>query len=183
MNLSLQDRRAESRWRPSSALRDRLVRLGSPAGLPHWPLALVLVDDEEMARLNAAFRRLTGPTDVLSFGYLAEEGDGPPALRAGERFAARDLWRDPIEAQAGAMVGEVVIAPAYVGRGCAERGDALDTEMILLAAHGMLHVLGWEHDGPERVAAMRDAEAELLNRVGCDHPLRGEGTSDRWRPS
>jgi rRNA maturation RNase YbeY len=113
---------------------------------------------------------------VLSFAELAAEGEGAPDIRRGEAFAARDLWRPAWEAAAEAEVGEIVIAPAFVGARCREAGWSFAAELAMLTAHGVLHLLGWEHDDQAQARAMRARERELLARLGIAHPLASEGS-------
>jgi probable rRNA maturation factor len=172
----LHDRRCLPAPPPPAAWRKALTRLAEPAGAPAWPVDVVLVDDAEIAALNRRWRGCDEVTDVLSFSYLAAEGEGAPALRAGSRQAATGLWRDPGDAAAPTPVGELVIAPAFVARQCAAHGWDLATEWALLTVHGLLHLLGWTHGDPAGTAAMRSREAQLLLGAGFRHPLPAAGT-------
>ena len=174
MKARLHDRRRLPAPLPT-AWRKALTRLAEPAGAPAWPVDVVLVDDAEIAALNRRWRGCDEVTDVLSFSYLAAEGAGTPALRAGSRQAASGLWRDPGDAAAQAPVGELVIAPAFVARQCAAHGWDLAAEWALLTVHGLLHLLGWTHDDPAGTAAMRSREAQLLLGAGFRHPLPADG--------
>jgi rRNA maturation RNase YbeY len=160
---------------PPAAWLKALPRLAGPAGDPAWPVDVVLVDDEEIAALNRRWRGHDEVTDVLSFSYLAAEGAGAPALRAGTRQAATGLWRDAGDAAAQAPVGELVIAPAFVAGQCAAHGWDLAAEWALLTVHGLLHLLGWTHDDPAGTAEMRNREARLLLDAGFRHPLPAGG--------
>jgi probable rRNA maturation factor len=171
MRLQLVDRRREDAWRITTELWELLQAVGGPAGRPDWPLDWVLVDDDQMAGLNARYRGVDGITDVLSFSYLAAEGEGKPQLTGGQLHAARDLWRDAVEAVAETAVGEIVLAPAFVAARCRERGWFFADELALLTAHGILHVLGWEHGDEVAARTMRIHEAELLRTVGLAHPM------------
>jgi probable rRNA maturation factor len=171
MRLQLVDRRRDAAWRPATDLWDILQTVGEPAGRPDWPLDWVLVDDDQMAGLNARYRGVDGITDVLSFSYLSTAGAGRPQLAGGRFHAAGDLWRDPVEAAAGSAVGEVVLAPAFVTARCREQGWSLVHELALLTAHGILHVLGWEHGDEAAARTMRVHEAELLRQAGLAHPM------------
>jgi len=95
-------------------------------GRPGVELSLSFVDEEEMAGLRACYLGEEGPTDVLSFE------------------------QDP----AGELVGDVVICPAYAARSADGRGRPLDAELRLLLVHGILHLLGYDHDEDARRAAM-----------------------------
>jgi probable rRNA maturation factor len=150
---------------------DRLVRLADGLGVPTWRVNVVLVDDELMAGLNRDFRHGDGVTDVLTFTYLEEAGAGPPSLAAGERSAARDLWRPATLGEDA--VGELVLAPAFVARRCAENGWPLADEIPMLVVHGCLHLLGWTHADETESAAMQDLEEAILAGEGLSHPLRG----------
>jgi probable rRNA maturation factor len=144
-------------------------------------VAVVLVDDDEMAELNRRYRNRPGPTDVLSFTYLAPDGDGECALAAGVGRAFRDLWlatpSEPAESR-WEVVGEIVLAPAYVTERCGRHGWDTTLEWALLTVHGSLHLMGWEHATAAGRRSMRAAEVELLALRGLDHPLRHEPTED-----
>jgi len=80
-------------------------------------VTVALVSDRQIARLNATFRRHDGPTDVLSF-----PSDAPPHL------------------------GDVLIARGVARRQAARAGHSLATEIRVLALHGLLHLLGYDHE-------------------------------------
>jgi probable rRNA maturation factor len=176
MILGLVDRRARHGVPAVDALVapwSTLAGLAGAVGPQDWLVDVVLVDDDAMAGLNLAYRDAEGPTDVLSFSYLGDEGATAPAIGAGERGARRDLWLEPGAGQDGRppLVGEVVLAPGFITRRCAERGWAPDHEMALLVVHGCLHILGWEHETEADRRAMRDEEAAVLRGFGLPHPL------------
>lgn len=182
MKLTAVDRRSRpgdpDPWTEARGDWTRLETVVSGLGPTSWALDLVLVDDGAMADLNRRWRGGDGVTDVLSFTYLESEGTGPPDLAAGHEGAARDLWlpremaTDMAPHSEVPLVGEVVLAPAFVAGRCREQGWDSDLEWPLLVVHGCLHVLGWEHDDADRRRAMADREAEHLARIGLPHPLR-----------
>jgi len=143
-------------------------------GREDWHVDLVLVDDRAMAELNGDFRGRPDVTDVLSFTYLEDEGPDAPDLPAYEAGARHDLWWADPPGTAGSpeAVGEVVLAPAFVARRCAEKGWPVEAEIPLLVVHGCLHLLGWEHERDTEREAMRDIEQDLLRTAGLEHPLR-----------
>lgn len=104
-------------------------------------LSLALVDEDEMTELNRRYRNIEGPTDVLSFGC-----DDPC----------------PVESDEPITLGDVVIAPTVAERQAAEYGHTVEQELNLLLVHGILHLLGYTHDGDEDAAAMEERERELL---------------------
>ncbi len=119
-------------------------------------MSVVLVDDVEMRRLNREYRGVDEPTDVLSFAQLSwgelpeERGPGP------------------------LVIGDIAIGIDAAARQAAERGHDTRTELDALAAHGLLHLLGYGHDTTEEAAEMALAESELLGGGG----IMTEGTGD-----
>ncbi|MGQ0848587.1 MAG: rRNA maturation RNase YbeY [Actinomycetota bacterium] len=125
-----------------------LTAEGYPPGVE---VALTLVSDPRMAELH---RRALGeelPTDVLSFpiedlspGRIPEvDPQGPPLL-----------------------VGDIVLAPDYVRRQAAELGVQLEDELALLVTHGVLHLLGYDHQQDDEAQVMESREREILGSQG-----------------
>ncbi len=112
-------------------------------------ISITLVDQERMRVLNERYRGEPYPTDVLAFPI--DEQHGPTA-------SPSDPWGPP------RLIGEVVICPE-VALGKAEAG--LDSEMDLLVAHGVLHLLGYDHDSEDHAASMRRREHDLTGRSGA----------------
>lgn len=113
-------------------------------------VTVALVSDGRMRSLNRSFRGKDYATDVLSFAA------GPEGA---QQAAPRHL-------------GDVVIALGVARKQAAEAGHALGTELRVLALHGLLHLLGYDHDTDD--GRMARAEARLRRRAG----LR-EGLIDR----
>ena len=116
--------------------RDVLVAEGLGAGAE---LNLTFVDVEEMTELNIEHMDGTGPTDVLSFPLDDDEDvvfEGQPRL-----------------------LGDVLICPAVVA---AQAPETPDDEMALMVVHGVLHILGHDHQEPEEEAVMKAAELRHL---------------------
>lgn len=105
-------------------------------------LSVALVGVEEMAHLNEQYRGIEGPTDVLSFGC-----DDPCAAVGGE----------PI------TLGDVIIAPEIAATQADELGTTIESELNLLLVHGILHLLGYDHDSDEDAAVMQERERVLLD--------------------
>ncbi len=172
MILELIERRGEDRfrtgcWVDEGRIPPPLAEALAGLGGQDWPANLVLADDGTVAAMNGRYRNREGVTDVLSFSYLLAEGRGDPDLRAGNRGAACDLWREsPPD-----VVGEVILAPDFVARRCLREGWSVGTEFTLLVIHGCLHLLGWDHGEPEMARTMRGLETELLGGMGMSHPL------------
>ena len=107
-------------------------------------VGIVVADDETVRGLNQRFLGRDEPTDVLSFG-LAEANEAPFALPEEE-----------------ASLGEVVIAYPTAARQAEESGRTIEAEVAHLLVHGLLHLLGYDHERPEDEAAMRRREEEIL---------------------
>jgi probable rRNA maturation factor len=85
---------------------------------------IVITDDEEMTEYNKKFRNKDGPTDVLSFEYgLNEE-----------------------------TIGDIVISYETVARQAPEYNNSIETELYLMIIHGILHLLGYDHEKNEKEA-------------------------------
>ena len=105
-------------------------------------LSIALVDTDEMARLNEQYRGMEGPTDVLSFGC------DDPCPTPGD---------EPI------TLGDVVIAPAVAEQQAAELGHSVEHELDVLLVHGILHLLGYDHEADDDAGAMGAREAAILD--------------------
>ncbi len=157
-------------------LRTALLAGGAPEPAA---VGLVLADDHELARLNAAHMGHRGPTDVLSFPLLPPEAypphEGGPARPSVPDRAARASRPDAgpaflLPPGARLHLGDIVVSveraieQAEAGRG-GQAGDlrwSPADELRLLVVHGALHLCGWDHAEPAEGAAMRALEAALL---------------------
>lgn len=139
---------------------ERALQLAVELGLaaPDRPLAfglqplleanLTFVDDERIQELNRDYRGIDAPTDVLSFSQVEGESAfvAPPS---------------------GALeLGDVLISLETARRQAAELGHALDYELALLAAHGGLHLLGYDHATDPQAAVMNALTQTVLERLG-----------------
>ena len=108
-----------------------------PYGLPRdVTVALAFVDDATMRQLNRRYRKKDRTTDVLSFGQtISPKAKGPDAVR--------QLVR---EADGTLELGDIVISAAQAARQARRKRQPLWHEIAFLAAHGALHLLGFEDD-------------------------------------
>lgn len=114
-------------------------------------LGLVITSDDQVHRLNRLFRGIDEPTDVLSFATMETKAGAFPGF---------------IPPPDGLQhLGEVIIAYPQAVRQAAENGHSVEQEVALLVVHGVLHLLGYEHDAPECEAAMRAREAAILDGI------------------
>lgn len=109
-------------------------------------MSVLITDDAQIRSLNKTYRGVDAPTDVLAFAQAeGDEGGGCPEEEG--------------------LLGDVVISVETARRQAEERGHSLDDEVDVLVAHGLLHLLGHDHDTPEREKLMFDKQAELLGRA------------------
>jgi len=109
-------------------------------------LSIVITNDRAVRDLNRRFVGIDEPTDVLSFPLKGK--------------------RPFVTSSAGArQVGEVVIAFPTAARQARRAGHSVDDELAHLLVHGILHILGYDHDRPRQERRMRAREDELLVRA------------------
>ncbi len=123
-------------------IRQAIRRAVRPYGLPRDAVVhLAFVSDEEMRALNKRFRRIDKTTDVLSFGE---------AIPARDRGASAIAHINGRRAENGGRfdLGEVLISPQQASRQARRRRRPVMEEVAFLAAHGVLHLLGYEDETP-----------------------------------
>ena len=123
-------------------------------------VSLLFVDEVTIASLNERFLHKEGPTDVLSFP-IEDEAD-----RSGRSPDEGGTGPGSIEADTGRLLllGDVVICPAVAARNAVEHGVTVDDELALLVVHGILHLLGMDHQVDEEAERMEQRERHLLAR-------------------
>lgn len=121
-------------FRPRKLKRVLRALLGE-LGVGAKDVTVVLVDDAEIHRLNRAHRGVDAPTDVLSYALFEPGDEGMPDVP---------------------HLGDVIISVDTAARQAEAHGHDTDTEILLLAAHGLTHLLG--HDHPEPLDDASDDE-------------------------
>lgn len=116
---------------------------------PPYEVSLVFTDSATVKRLNRDYRGVDEPTDVLAFYMLPQKG-------ADSSFA---LPPDGVT-----RLGEVIISYPQAVAQAKEQGHSLERELALLVIHGILHLLGYDHEEPEEESKMRERERELLEK-------------------
>ncbi|MGB8328762.1 MAG: rRNA maturation RNase YbeY [Polyangiales bacterium] len=106
-------------------------------------LSILLCDDRTIRQLNHEYRKKDKATDVLAFPM--QQGPGP--------------------ASAPGLLGDVVISLPTATRQAAERDRPIIDEVTFLLAHGLLHLLGYDHGNPREEAEMKRRTGELLGAV------------------
>lgn len=122
----------------------------------NYSLGLIFCDDAEIAQLNREWRGQTGPTDVLAFASQDEAFPQPPAPNDQENGCAEV---EPLE------LGDIVISRDTAWRQAALYGHSRSRELLLLASHGLLHLLGWDHPDEPSLAAMLAQQDDLLSNT------------------
>jgi probable rRNA maturation factor len=117
-------------------------------------LSIALTDDGEIHELNRVFRRRDRPTDVLAF-----------AMREGAATGARPEGVHE-------MLGDVVVSVETARRQAARRGRTLEAEVRVLLAHGLLHLVGYDHETKKEARAMGAKTRELCRAAATRRTLR-----------
>ncbi len=123
-------------------------------------VSLLFVDETAIADLNSRFLGKDGPTDVLAFPIDEEPSDSgrsPDSGGTGPGFSGE-------AEEAPTLLGDVVICPAVAYRNAPEHAGSYEDEVALLVVHGLLHLLGLDHDEPDEAEAMEAKERDLLAR-------------------
>lgn len=118
-----------------------------------YQTALLFAGDEDVRALNRQWRGKDCATNVLSFpaprGLAVPEGEAPP-------------------------LGDIVLALGVVSREAAEQGKPLPDHAAHLMIHGLLHLLGHDHETEAEAAAMERLETEILKGMGIPAPYERE---------
>jgi probable rRNA maturation factor len=122
-------------------------------------VSLLFVDEDSIAALHEQFLGKSGPTDVLSFPIEDEPG---PTGRSPD-LGGSGPGSSPEEGTL-TLLGDVVICPAVAARNAVEHEVSLDDEVALLVVHGLLHLLGMDHEDDTEAERMEALEQELLTR-------------------
>lgn len=115
---------------------------------PIAELSVLLVDEPYMAELRQRWMGESGPTDVLAFPmneFDTPRGPGVEVMEPGQT-----------------LLGDVVLCPAVAERQAAGAGHSTQDELHLLCAHGVLHLLGYDHADPETEREMFTVQNRLL---------------------
>lgn len=117
-------------------------------------VSVLLVDSDTMAALHQQWMDLPGPTDVMAFPMDAS--DGPAERHDPSAPPGTD------EGLGDAMLGDVVLCPAVAADQAASAGHSTESELHLLCAHGILHLLGYDHDDADAEREMFELQAKVL---------------------
>ncbi|MDG2614996.1 rRNA maturation RNase YbeY [Thermoleptolyngbya sichuanensis XZ-Cy5] len=122
----------------------------SPIGA--YELSLRLTTDAEIHQLNAQYRQIDRPTDVLSFSATESGVTLPAGLLAEEPFP----------------LGDIIISLDTAAAQAQQRHHTLTEELAWLATHGLLHLLGWDHPDEAHLQKMLQQQVNLLQTVALE---------------
>jgi probable rRNA maturation factor len=119
-------------------------------GVPSpYEVSLVFTDSETVQQLNRDYRGVDEPTDVLAFYMLPQKGSE---------------FSFAVPPDGVTRLGEVIISYPQAVAQAKEQGHSPERELALLIIHGILHLLGYDHEEPEAEHKMRERERALLER-------------------
>ena len=155
--------------RLSVTVTDARGRPVGEAGLARWleraaparargGVSIALVSDAVMRRLNAAYRGQNRVTDVLSFPADGERPHEPPVFGL-----PAAVQKGPLPAARAAWLGDLAIARGVAARQARQYGHPPGVELRVLALHGLLHLLGYDHETDS--GTMRRLEERLRRRA------------------
>jgi probable rRNA maturation factor len=133
-----------------AAVIPRVRAMLEALSMSEFEVSIVLTGDERIQKLNKDYRRKDRPTDVLAFSQREGElGDS-----------------------SGRLLGDVVVSVPTAQRQARSEARSVLSEVTWLIAHGLLHLLGWDHDTPSRDRRMRREGERLCGAADAARPKR-----------
>jgi probable rRNA maturation factor len=140
------------------ALTEFLGRILREVKFADAEVSIAFVSDAEIAKWNWNYRNKKGPTDVLSFPALSKRGV--------ERHAKRKQTGAADAKSTGSFLGDIAIAPETARRYAKKNGRTVDNEIRILMLHGILHLMGYDHESRSDYGQMNRIEQKLRRRLG-----------------
>ena len=122
-------------------------------------VSLLFVDEDAIAALNEQFLGKSGPTDVLSFPIEDDPGPTGRSPDLGGTGPGTEAEGGPLS-----LLGDVVVCPTIAARNAVAHEVAFEDEVALLVVHGLLHLLGMDHEEEAEAERMEALEQQLLDR-------------------
>lgn len=138
-------------WQEWFAIWERYLLSKQAIVTGEYELSLAITDDLTIQQLNLQYRQQDRPTDVLSFASL--ESDIPHIPIDDSGYVEPTYW------------GDIIISQTTAIDQATERGHALTYELAWLAAHGLLHLLGWDHPDDESLEVMLKQQDLMLQLI------------------
>jgi probable rRNA maturation factor len=139
-------------------IRGRAEKMLAHLGLTRVELSVALVDDATIHELNRDWRKKDKPTDVLAFPLL-----------------------DPVPAKPTGMLGDVIISIPTARRQAQKHRKTLLEELTMLLAHGLLHLLGYDHQNDAEEREMNARTAELTAAASARRSAPSRATARKTR--
>lgn len=146
-------------WPPASTGAETLCRAAVDAvcaaradlDFAQWEVSVRLTDDQAVRALNKAYRGIDAPTNVLAFPM--------------DRPAPNDT-----EHPAGGLLGDIALSTETVEREAIEQDKSLPDHFVHMIVHGMLHLLGYDHENDADAEEMERCEIAILSNLGIANP-------------
>ncbi len=138
-------------------------------------LTILFVDETTMADYHERFLDEPGPTDVMAFPMDEEL---PPSGRSPDN-GDRGPGAPATEGEPPAILGDVMVCPAFAAREAGARGVDVVDEISLLVVHGVLHLLNYDHAEPSEEAVMQARQRALLEGFASDELRRANPGTER----
>jgi len=142
--LVIIDIRPDIRPEIEEILRKSAEKALAEEGCEKCEVSILLTDDSEIHELNATYRDVDSPTDVLAFA-MREGADGDPDDE---------------------ILGDVVISIDTAKRQAEEYNHSIEAELSLLVVHGILHLLGYDHAEKDEASEMQERQKEIIETLG-----------------
>lgn len=128
-------------------IRDKAKAILALCGLKEVELSILIVNNQRIQALNKKYRGIDKPTDVLSFPMTGTELNSVPAAL-------------PL------LLGDVVLSMEKIQSQAREQGHSADHELMMLLTHGILHLIGYDHERSlQEERRMRKKEGVILAKL------------------
>ncbi|KAK3841918.1 MAG: Endoribonuclease YbeY [Linnemannia gamsii] len=132
------------------AVKAQLEMMLTAAGYKGWDVGLSLSGNRSVKQLNSQYRGKDKPTDILSFPFAE-------AIKPGKLPTPRS--------EDDKNLGDLFISIPYVEKWCREHNVAMEDRLPVLYAHGICHLLGYDHQDDKDYTQMKRKEASILKKV------------------
>ena len=133
---------------PQQAQLEHWVKLSLQRFMPRAEVVIRFTDEAEMTTLNHRYRNKIGVTNILSFPFAGELPKGPPLL------------------------GDLVICAPRVEQEAHQQAKTLEAHYAHLVIHGLLHLLGYDHELAPDAEIMEQQEIQILTELGYNNPYK-----------
>jgi probable rRNA maturation factor len=149
---ALSELQSESQWQ---TYFEEWINVLNPqqSKIQSYEVSLLLTTDADIQTLNATYRHQDQATDVLAFAALEWESPTAPEM-----------------ADLPTHLGDIAISVETANHQAAENGHDLALELLWLASHGLLHLLGWDHPDAAHLHQMLSQQGRLMEHIGFNPP-------------